>query len=105
MRAGTLRHFLEVYRQVNEQSDSGAVSQVRKHICTLRCHLLKQSGYYSQNNIEQADKMTLVFETWINDNLRDTDTVEWSDQEFRIFLIEKDILSRTMKIHIQKIIK
>lgn len=105
MRAGLLRHMVEVYRTVNEQSASGAISQVRKHICTLRCHLVKQSAYYTQNDVEQEDVVTLIFQTWLTDGIMDSDTIEWSDQEFRIFLIEKDILSRTMKLHVKKIAK
>lgn len=105
MRAGLLRHMVEVYRQVNEQSASGAISQVRKHICTLRCQLLKQQGYYTQNDVEQEDVVTLIFQTWLTEGICDTDTIVWSDSEFHIFLIEKDILSRTMKIHVKKISK
>ena len=105
MRAGLLRHMVEVYRQVNEQSASGAISQVRKHICTLRCQLLKQMGYYTQNDVEQEDVVTLIFQTWLTEGIMDTDMIVWADQEFRIFLIEKDILSRTMKIHVKKISK
>lgn len=105
MKPGLLRHPCFIYRQIDEQSESGAVSQVRKLVCSLRCQLMKQSGYYTQNNIEQADKMTIVFQTWIDDRILDTDTLVWSNQEFRIFLIEKDIMSKTMKLHVQKIIK
>ena len=105
MRAGQLRSFIEIYRQVEERTSSGAVSQVRKHICTLRCHLLKQNGYFKQTDYRETDKLSLVFETWQTDQVLDTDTLEWSNQEFKIVLIEKDILSRTMKLHCTKIIK
>ena len=105
MRIGQLTHKVDVFRQIRQQSETGSVSQVRKHICTLRCNLLKQSGRYQQDNIEQADKVNLVFQTWLTEGIFDTDTIEWCAQEFRIYLIEKDVLSRTMKLHVQKIIK
>lgn len=105
MRAGLLRHFVSVYRQVKEQSSSGAVSQVRKKIITLRCHLLKQSGYFKQTQYENVDTNSLVFETWLNPLVKDTDTLEYADQEFKITLIEQDLFAKTMKIHCTKIIK
>lgn len=105
MRAGLLRHFVTVYRQVDEQSASGAVSQVRKKIITLRCHLVKQSGYLKQTTFEEVDTNSLVFETWLNNLVKDTDTLEYADQEFKITLIETDLFTKTMKLHCSKINK
>ena len=106
MRVGLLSQFLDIYRMVDRQSDSGAMTKEKMLLCTLRCSLQKQKGFFSrESSVEEMDVVRLTFETWLNETVRDTDTAIWCNQEFKIYLIEYDYPKRTMKLYLQKINK
>lgn len=105
MQIGTLRHFIDIYRLTNEKSATGAISKKKVKLTTLRAGILKQTGGFVEGSNENYDRVNIVFQTWLNKDILDTDTICWSNQEFRITLIEHDELSRTMKLHVTKIIK
>lgn len=105
MRSGSLIHPVEIYRLVQQQSASGASSKVRTKIMDIRCALVKQSGNYVQLSTEEVDKVSIVLQTWLMKDIKDSDTLCFSEQEFKITLLEYDYPSRTMKIYATKIIK
>lgn len=105
MRTGLLNQFLYVYRMVDKQSDSGAMTKEKLLLCTLRAMITRQKGFFSEENHEEGDVVRLTFETWLNESIKDTDTVMWCNQEFKIYLIEYNYPNRTMKLNLQKINK
>lgn len=105
MRAGSLTQFCDIYRLVNQQTTSGAMSKVRTLVASIRCTLVKQAGSYVQYRYEEGDKVNLVFQTWLNTTILDTDTLCWNCQEFKITLLEYNYQDRTMRIYCQKINK
>lgn len=105
MRAGNLTQIVDIYRMVERQATSGAITKEKLLVTRLRCALLRQQSQFVVEAAEEDDKVRLVFETWLNTILRDTDTLIWSDQEFKITLLEYNYPNRTMRIHATKINK
>lgn len=105
MRAGTLTQQLAVYRMVEKQSSSGAMTKEKVLVTTLRAAITKQKGFFSAENHEENDVVRIAFETWLDRRIHDSDTVIWCDQEFKIYLIEYNYPNRTMKLNLQKINK
>ena len=105
MRAGSLQHQVEIYRMMERQSETGAMTKEKLLLLTLRCALLKQQSTFVVEANEEEDKVRLVFETWMNEQIRDTDTLVWCKQEFKITLLEYNYPNRTMRIHVTKINK
>lgn len=105
MRSGSLIHPVEIYRLVQQQSDSGATSKVRTKVMDIRCMLVKQNGSYIQTTVDETDKLSIVLETWLITDIKDTDTLCFSGQEFKITLLQYDYPTRTMKIYATKINK
>jgi hypothetical protein len=105
MRIGTLTQQLAVYRMVEKQSSSGAMTREKLLVTTLRAAITKQKGFFSAENHEENDVVRIAFETWLDKRILDTDTVIWCNQEFKIYLIEYNYLNRTMKLNLQKINK
>lgn len=105
MRAGSLTQICEIYRLVANQSASGAMSKVRSKIATIRCALVKQSGSYVQYQNEEGDRLNVVFQTWMNKEIEDSDTLCWNGQEFKITLLDINYQNRTMNIYCTKINK
>jgi hypothetical protein len=105
MRSGSLNQFVEVYRMVDRQSETGAMTKEKMLLICLRCNLLKQQSAFVVEAGEEDDKVRLVFETWLNEEVRDTDTLLWCKQEFKITLLEYNYPNRTMRIHCTKINK
>lgn len=105
MRIGSLTQIVDVYRMYEKQSETGAMTKEKLLLMRLRCALLKQQSSFVVEAAEEDDKVRLVFETWLNEKIADTDTLLWSNQEFKITLLEYNYPSRTMKIHATKINK
>lgn len=105
MRAGSLIHPVDVYRYIDQQSASGACSKVRTKLMSIRCALLRTTGNYVQLPTEETDKVSIVLQTWLIKDIKDSDTICWSCQDFKITLLEYDYTSGTMKIYCTKIIK
>lgn len=105
MRSGSLTQLVAVYRMVDKQSPSGALTKEKMLIANLRCALLRQQSSFGIEANAEDDKIRLVFETWMNPKILDTDTLLWCNQEFRITLLEYNYQNRTMKIHAIKITK
>jgi len=105
MRSGSLIHPVEIYRLVTQQSASGAMSKVRTKIMDIRCALVKQSGNYVQFNTEEMDRVSIVLQTWLIKDIKDSDTFCFSGAEFKISLLEYNYPDNTMKIYGIKINK
>ena len=105
MRIGNLTQQLAVYRMVDKQSSSGAMTKEKLLIATIRAAITKQKGFFSAEDYEEKDVVRITFETWMDKRILDSDTVIWCDQEFKIYLIEYNYPNRTMKLNLQKIIK
>jgi len=105
MRAGNLTQIVDVYRMYDKQSETGAMTKEKLLLVRLRCALLRQQSSFVVEAAEEDDKARLVFETWLNTKILDSDTLLWSNQEFKITLLEYNYPSRTMKIHATKINK
>lgn len=105
MRAGSLTQFVAVYRMYDKQSETGAMTKEKLLVTELRCNLLRQQSAFVVEAAEEDDKVRLVFETWLNDKVLDSDTLLWCNQEFKITLLEYNYPSRTMRIHCTKINK
>ena len=105
MRAGSLTHIVDIYRLYDKQSETGAMTKEKLLLVRLRCVLLRQQSSFVIEAGEEDDKVRLVFETWLNDKVHDSDTLLWCSQEFKITLLEYDYPKRTMKIHCTKINK
>lgn len=105
MRAGQLTNLLYVYRMVDKQSDSGALTKEKMLVKELRAAITKQKGFFSAENHEENDVVRITFETWMDFDINDSDTVLWCNQEFKIYLIEYNFPKRTMKLNLQKINK
>ena len=105
MRTGSLTQIVDVYRMVDKQSETGAMTKEKMLLYRLRCVLLRQQSSFGIDAYEEEDKIRLVFETWLNDKIFDTDTLLWCNQEFKITLLEYNYPKRTMKIHATKINK
>ena len=90
---------------VDRQSETGALTKEKMLVAELRCALLRQQSAFVIEGKEEDDKVRLVFETWLNERIFDTDTLFWCNQEFKITLLEYDYPKRTMKIHATKINK
>lgn len=105
MRAGLLQQVLEVYRMVDRQSASGALTKEKMLVTTLRAAITKQKGFFSAEAREENDVVRIAFETWLDKRILDSDTIIWCNQEFKIYLIEYNYPNRTMKLNVQKINK
>lgn len=105
MRIGNLTQQLAIYRMVDKQSSSGAMTKEKLLIATIRAAITKQKGFFSAEDYEEKDVVRITFETWMDKRILDSDTVIWCDQEFKIYLIEYNYPNRTMKLNLQKIIK
>jgi len=105
MRSGLLTQVLDVYRLYDKQSASGAMTKEKLLVTSLRAAITKQKGFFSAENHEENDVVRIAFETWLDKRILDTDTVIWCNQEFKIYLIEYNYPSRTMKLNLQKINK
>ena len=105
MRAGSLIHIVDVYRMIDKQSETGALTKEKMFVVRLRCALLRQQSSFSVEANEEDDRVRLVFETWLDDKILDSDTLLWCNQEFKITLLEYDHHRRSMKIHATKINK
>lgn len=103
MRAGQLSHIVDVFRYVEKQSKTGATGREKVRVARLRCALVRQVGYFTVAAYEEDDRANIVFQTWLDTSIKDSDTLFWSNQEFKITLLEYD--TRTMKIHCTKINK
>ena len=87
MRAGLLTNQLYVYRMVDKQSESGALTKEKMLVAELRAAITKTKGFFSEENHEENDIVRITFETWMDLRINDSDTVVWCNQEFRIYLI------------------
>ena len=105
MRTGSMTQIVYVYRMIDRQSETGAMTKEKLLVESLRCVLLKQQSSFGIEANEEEDKIRLVFETWLDMKIKDTDTLLWCNQEFRITLLEYDYQRRSMKIHCTKINK
>lgn len=105
MRTGSLTQIVDVYRMVDKQSETGAMTKEKMHLIRLRCMLLRQQSSFGIEANEEEDKVRLVFETWMDERVQDTDTILWCNQEFRITLLEYNYQKRTMRMHATKINK
>lgn len=105
MRSGSLTHIVGVYRMVDKQSASGALTKEKMLVATIRCALLRSQSSFSIEAKQEDDRVRLVFETWLDERIHDTDTVIWSNQEFRITLLEYNYPTKSMRIHVTKITK
>lgn len=105
MRAGLLTQIVDIYRMYDKQSETGAMTKEKLLVERLRCALLRQQSSFAIEAAEEDDKVRLVFETWLNNKVQDSDTLLWCNQEFKITLLEYDYPKRTMKIHVTKINK
>lgn len=105
MRSGSLTHIVSVYRMVEKQSASGALTKEKLLVANLRCALLRSQASFTVEANQEDDRVRLVFETWLDKTILDTDTVIWSNQEFKITLLEYNDQNRTMRIHVIKITK
>jgi len=61
-RAGSFKYILEIYRQINQQSASGAMSKVRTKVYEIRANLVRQNGRSVSYPTEETDTIALVFE-------------------------------------------
>lgn len=100
-----MTQIVDVYRMYDKQSETGAMTKEKLLLVRLRCALLRQQSSFVVEAAEEDDKARLVFETWLNTKILDSDTLLWSNQEFKITLLEYNYPSRTMKIHATKINK
>ncbi len=105
MRSGSLNQVVQIYRMVDRQSESGAMTKEKMLLIYLRCALLRSQSSFAIEANQEDDKVRLVFETWLNEEVKDTDTLFWSNQEFNITLLEYNYPNRTMRIHVTKITK
>jgi hypothetical protein len=105
MRSGLLTNQLEVYRMVDRQSASGALTKEKMLVATIRAAITKQKGFFSAEAHEENDVVRIAFETWLDKRILDSDTIIWCNQEFKIYLIEYNYPNRTMKLNVQKINK
>lgn len=105
MRAGNLTQIVDVYRMYDKQSETGAMTKEKLLLVRLRCALLRQQSAFVIEAAEEEDKARVVFETWLNTKILDSDTLLWSNQEFKITLLEYNYPKRTMRIHATKINK
>lgn len=105
MRAGNLTQIVDVYRMYDKQSETGAMTKEKLLLVRLRCALLRQQSAFVVEAAEEEDRARVVFETWLNTKIMDTDTLIWSNQEFKITLLEYNYPKRSMRIHATKINK
>lgn len=105
MRTGSLTQIVDIYRMYDKQSETGAMTKEKLLVVRLRCALLRQQSSFVIEAAEEDDKVRLVFETWMDKKVQDSDTLIWCNQEFKITLLEYDYPKRTMKIHATKINK
>ena len=105
MRAGNLTQIVDVYRMYDKQSETGAMTKEKLFLVRLRCALLRQQSAFVVEAAEEEDRARVVFETWLNTKIMDTDTLIWSNQEFKITLLEYNYPKRSMRIHATKINK
>lgn len=105
MRAGNLTQIVDVYRMYDKQSETGAMTKEKLLLVRLRCALLRQQSAFVVEAAEEEDRARVVFETWLNTKILDSDTLLWSNQEFKITLLEYNYPNRTMRIHATKINK
>jgi hypothetical protein len=105
MRAGNLTQIVDVYRMYDKQSETGAMTKEKLLLARLRCALVRQQSAFVVEAAEEEDRARVVFETWLNTKIMDTDTLIWSNQEFKITLLEYNYPKRSMRIHATKINK
>lgn len=105
MRAGNLTQIVDVYRMYDKQSETGAMTKEKLLLVRLRCALVRQQSAFVVEAAEEEDRARVVFETWLNTKIMDTDTLIWSNQEFKITLLEYNYPKRSMRIHATKINK
>ena len=81
MRTGSLTQIVDIYRMTDRQSETGAFTKEKLIFARIRCALLRQQSSFGINANEEEDVVRLVFETWLDERIQDTDTLFWCNQE------------------------